>query len=89
MDSNTQRSNNKTHSEGLDLNKLIELRSQASMRVSQLQSSSNALAGQIEFVDRMIQSHLAGGSIDSHLALVGAGRRLAELLADDRVVANE
>lgn len=65
---------------GFSLAELVEMRQLASQRSAEVQASMNELASQIEFVDRMIQSHLAGGSFDTHLALVAAGRRLAALL---------
>lgn len=88
MNSTRQSNDGKTVSDGLDLSKLVELTSIASGRVSSLQATADELASQIAFTRQMIQSHLAGGSIDSHLALVGAGRRLASMLADDREAIN-
>ena len=80
MKSTMRHTNGKMPSVGLDLTKLIELRSLASSRVTALTASANEIGTQIQFVDLLLQRHLGGASIDSHLALVGAGRRLAEML---------
>jgi len=65
---------------GFSIGEVVELRQHASRYVANVTATTNEIASQIEFVDLLIQSHLGGGSIDSHLALVGAARRLSSLL---------
>jgi hypothetical protein len=65
---------------GLDLAGLIDLRSVATDRQSSLAVAADALASQVQLLDMLIMQHLGGSSIDSHLALIAAGRRLSALL---------
>ena len=68
------------HDNGFSVAEVVDLRQRASKHVASVTAITNEIASQIEFVDLLIQSHLGGGSIDSHLALVGAARRLSALL---------
>jgi len=72
-------------STGFSIAEVVEQRQHASRYVAGSTAITNEIASQIEFVDLLIQAHLGGGSIGSHLALVGAARRLSALL-DGKVV---
>ena len=68
------------HDNGFSVAEVVDLRQRASKHVASVTAITNEIASQIEFVDLLTQSHLAGGSIDSHLALVRAARRLSTLI---------
>lgn len=70
---------------GLDLSKLIELCGRAATIETASRARADSLAAQKAFIDTLLQEHLDGASIDSHLALIGAGRRMAELVAEGEV----
>lgn len=65
---------------GLSLQRVCEIRAEGFALLRHLHATSQLVAQHIEAVDTALQSTLAERSIDDHLALVSASRRLAALL---------
>ena len=59
---------------------ISNLRSLASNRATSLRRYAEALAIEIELIDRLLVRHNAGPDHDVRLELIGTGRRLSDLM---------